>query len=416
MKILGRIQENQDITSKEYLDLYGGKIDVIKVDGVAQDIENKIVNIDLSGKADANQLPLKVDNLSSVQLKDSDITVDGKIENVAGKPTISSSYSDGNGFELCITPEGLVQVEHKIVQDEDGNNIQSTKSSMLITEDSLSNTNDELKTYIDAIEIKSITPEDEAYAATYALFTSDDKQLGNTINIPKDFLVKDAVLRVCEEADVPEMGFKVGDKYIDFIINVAGLSLGTSKHIYLNVQDLVDVYTAEGIISINNNKISAKVTTGNGLSILNDSLAMNLASESTNGALSKDNYLKLSSIESNAQVNKIESVNTADFIIEDKVLKVASGKLLLTEDQFNTLNSIIDAVVKVEESNINGAIKINGVDTTIYTHPTVTPVEASAYKVGKDGTGHVVLGTALALSDLTDDEQHRVVTDVEKAA
>ena len=415
MKILGKIQADKDVISKEYLDLYGGKIDIIKVDGVVQDIEEKVVNIDLSGKADADQLPLKVDNFSSVQLPDSDAIVEGEIENLAGQPSISSSYSDGNGFEFRVTPEGLVQVKHEMVQDEEGNEVQNSKSSLLVTEDNLSNVNNKLKTYIDAIKITTTEPENDTYIAAYKLVNKDNKTLGSIINIPKSLLVKDAVLRVCEEDNVPEEGFKVGDKYIDFIINTSDSESGTETHIYLNVQDLIATYTAEGIISIENNKISANITTGNGLTISNDSLAMDLASESTAGALSKDDYLKLSKIEANAQVNKIESVNTDDFTIEDKTLKIATGKSLLTEDQTNKLNTIAANATKVEKSDVNGVVKINGVDTTVYTHPTVTSVEASACKVGKDGNGHVVLGTALALSDLTSDAQHRVVTDIEKA-
>ena len=415
MKILGKIQADKDVISKEYLDLYGGKIDIIKVDGVVQDIEEKVVNIDLSGKAGVDQLALKVDNFSSAQLPDSDTVVEGEIENLAGQPSISSSYSDGNGFEFRVTPEGLVQVKHEMIQDEEGNEVQSSKSSLLVTEDNLSNVNNELKTYIDAIKITTTEPENDTYIAAYKLVNKDNKTLGSTINIPKSLLVKDAVLRVCEEDNVPEEGFKVGDKYIDFIINTSDSELGTEKHIYLNVQDLITTYIAEGIISIENNTISANITTGNGLTISNDSLAMNLASESAAGALSKDGYLKLSNIEDKAQVNKIESVNTNDFTIEDKTLKIAAGKSLLTEDQTNKLNTIAANATKVEKSDVNGVVKINGVDTTVYTHPTVTSVEASACKVGKDGNGHVVLGTALALSDLTADEQHRVVTDAEKA-
>ena len=55
---------------------------------------------------------------------------------------------------------------------------------------------------------------------------------------------------------------------------------------------------------------------------------------------------------------------------------------------------------KVEASNSNGHIKIDGVDTTVYTHPTTDESAAAAVKVGKDGSGHVVLGSALTPSDV----------------
>ena len=422
MKILGQIQTKQDITSKEYMDLYSGKIDVIKVDGVAQDIEEKVVNIDLSGKADADQLPLKVDKYSTTSVEDSRFPLEGYIDNTDGQPHMASHLGI-HGFEFRVTPNGLQQIEYKPLQEESGVNEQTTNNtplithtSLLVTEDDLTYVSDELKNYINDIEIISVEPEDDSYIAAYSLVNAEGTRLGSTINIPKDFLVKDAVLCICEEDNIPEVGFKTGDKYIDFIINVAGTNSTTSKHIYLNVQDLVDTYIPGDMISIENNKISARVTDGNGLSIANNSLAMNLASESASGAMSSIAYTKLLGIESNAQVNKIETVDSADFIVENRVLKVKDGKALFTQAQANKLNAIADNATKVESTTLNGAIKINGIDKTVYTHPAVTPEEAKACKVGKDGNGHVVLGSALKLADLADDAQHRVVTDVEKMA
>lgn len=55
---------------------------------------------------------------------------------------------------------------------------------------------------------------------------------------------------------------------------------------------------------------------------------------------------------------------------------------------------------KTESSATNGNIKINGTETTVYTHPTTTATDAAAVKVGKDSSGHVVLGDALTKSDV----------------
>ena len=55
---------------------------------------------------------------------------------------------------------------------------------------------------------------------------------------------------------------------------------------------------------------------------------------------------------------------------------------------------------KTESSTTNGNIKINGTETTVYTHPTDTATDAAAVKVGKDSSGHVVLGDALTKSDV----------------
>lgn len=64
------------------------------------------------------------------------------------------------------------------------------------------------------------------------------------------------------------------------------------------------------------------------------------------------------------------------------------------------LDGIASGATKVEASDTNGKIKINGTDTTVYTHPTTTAVAAAAVKVGKDSSGHVVLGGALGKSDV----------------
>ena len=51
-------------------------------------------------------------------------------------------------------------------------------------------------------------------------------------------------------------------------------------------------------------------------------------------------------------------------------------------------------------STTNGNIKINGTDTTVYTHPSFTATAAAAKKVGMNDQGHVVLGDSLTKSDV----------------
>lgn len=74
------------------------------------------------------------------------------------------------------------------------------------------------------------------------------------INIPKDFLVKSATIETVETENTPVQGFAVGDKYIDFVINTKDTENGSAddEHLYLNVNDLVDVYTAGNGLSLSN--------------------------------------------------------------------------------------------------------------------------------------------------------------------
>ena len=79
------------------------------------------------------------------------------------------------------------------------------------------------------------------YAAVYHV-QQNGVNVGVPINVPKDYLVKSAEIKECEQVDVPTAGLQVGDKYIDFVINsVSGE--GNESHIYLRVQDLIEDFT-----------------------------------------------------------------------------------------------------------------------------------------------------------------------------
>ena len=81
--------------------------------------------------------------------------------------------------------------------------------------------------------------------------------VGDPITINKDYLVNSADLAVVTTEDVPYDGAQIGDKYIDFVINTKENPSGsTQSHIYLPVNDLVDVYTAGTGIKIVNNQIN----------------------------------------------------------------------------------------------------------------------------------------------------------------
>lgn len=166
------------------------------------------------------------------------------------------------------------------------------------------------------------------------------KQLGETvatIDIPKDYLVKSASCKTATEADKPITGLKKGDPYLDFVINTKDTEAGsgTEEHVYINVANLVDVYTAEDGINIRDNKVSVKLDTSNanGLSVDSAGLKLAVASGTNNGAMSSTSYTDLQTAKTDI----------------DALKKVGA--------------------TKVEKSDTNGNIKINGAETTVYTHP-----------------------------------------------
>lgn len=203
--------------------------------------------------------------------------------------------------------------------------------------------------------ISKETTADEGYFATYIL-KKDGAQAGDKINIPKDYLVKSATIEEATEDD--PSGLPVGTKYIDFIVNTKAGS-GTESHIYLNVNELVDAYTAGNGIEVSGaNQISAKVIAGNGLSVDGSGIKMSPASASAAGAMSSAHYSKLVGIAAGAQVNTIESITINGETISP-VEKVV-GIPLATASKMG--------VVKADETSLqvsNGVLSVKAVDINL---------------------------------------------------
>ena len=166
---------------------------------------------------------------------------------------------------------------------------------------------------------------EEGYIATYQLFKGTTA-VGDKINIPKDFLVKGAEIKTVATADTPYEGAAVGDKYIDFTINVKSGS-AAAEHLYLPVNELVDAYQGDGqgIVLGANNTFSLKLKAGSPLSVSAEGLDIAEATTSAKGAMSA----------------------------ADKV----------------RLDAVSDGANKVEASETNGNIKIDNEETTVYTLP-----------------------------------------------
>lgn len=110
-----------------------------------------------------------------------------------------------------------------------------------------------------SLDSKTVTVEKQAtaesgYIATYHVKQNGTK-VGASINIPKDYLVKSATVGTVSTANTPVTGYKVGDKYLDFVINTKDSS-GTDEHLYVLVSDLIDTYTAGSGLTLTNNEFS----------------------------------------------------------------------------------------------------------------------------------------------------------------
>ena len=78
------------------------------------------------------------------------------------------------------------------------------------------------------------------------------------------------------------------------------------------------------------------------------------------------------------------------------------SQIQFTADEKTKLAGIAEGATKVESSSTNGKIKINGTDTTVYTHPSGFTAKTTAgfYKYTVDGNGHVSAGAAFSADDI----------------
>ena len=207
------------------------------------------------------------------------------------------------------------------------------------------------------------TTAQDGFIATYHL-TKDGANVGTAINIPKDYLVKSAEVKVATGSDAS--GFPAGTTYIDFVVNTYDTTSGsgTESHIYLNVETLVKTHTAGNGISISDtNVISAKVVVANGLSVDADGIKMAVASSSANGAMTSDMVKKLNGLESFHKYTATNGALTASggaftWSIPASTHGISNVGIIVQLYQVSTGEMVI-ADITVNQSNYNITITIN---------------------------------------------------------
>lgn len=216
-----------------------------------------------------------------------------------------------------------------------------------------------LKVQIDSMPeylIEKETTATEGYLASYVL-KKNGVQSGVKIDIPKDYLVKSASIKE-SIGDGDPSGLPEDTKYIDFVINTKDTS-GQESHIYLNVGELVDTYTAGNGISISpENQISAKIVVANGLSIDASGIKLNTATSSVAGAMSSTDKSKLDGIEPNAQTNIVEtiSINGEKLVPSGKDIAIplaSATRLGVVKADNISLAVADDGTISVKSVNVN---------------------------------------------------------------
>lgn len=111
------------------------------------------------------------------------------------------------------------------------------------------------------VTVEKLSTATDGYLSSYVV-KQNGIQVGATIDIPKDFLIVDATVEVVETADVPYEGAVVGEKYIDFEVNVKS-GTATSTHLYIPVNDLVHPLSGGTTTVANEYELQVSVSANN---------------------------------------------------------------------------------------------------------------------------------------------------------
>lgn len=189
------------------------------------------------------------------------------------------------------------------------------------------------------VTVEKLATAESGYLSSYAV-KQNGVQVGNTINIPKDFLVKSGSVKTVSTANNPVSGYKVGDKYIDLVINVQE-GTSTDSHIYILVSDLIDTPIAISDVTGLQSALNGKEDKSNKVTSISSS------STDTQYPSAKCVYDELETIDK-AGVENFYIDSTTD----ELVLQTAT----------DLTNSVIDVSLN---SNSNNAISNNAVTTAL---------------------------------------------------
>lgn len=206
---------------------------------------DKVTGKGLSTNDYDNTAKNKVDNLKTV-------ATSGSYNDLTNKPTIPTVVNTiENGNTNAISSDAVYDALALKANSASLATVATTGSwDDLLNKPSISDFGGE-------VTLEKLSTATAGYFASYVL-KQNDVQVGDTINIPRDYLVKSASVKTVATANNPVSGYKVGDKYLDFVINTKD-STGTDEHLYVLVSDLIDTYTAdESTLTLSSNTFSVK--------------------------------------------------------------------------------------------------------------------------------------------------------------
>lgn len=153
---------------------------------------------------------------------------------------------------------------------------------------------------------------EDGYVASYKLKrTNGDtvSYVGDVINIPRDIVLQSGSMKTVTEENEPYEGADIGDPYIDLILNDESAS-----HIYIPVKGLVDNYVSGDGIDIIERTVAVKIdsTNANGIVSGSNGIGLNLATDTSAGAMRPEYKILLDTLsEVYATKSEVEELENA---------------------------------------------------------------------------------------------------------
>lgn len=318
-----------------------------------------------------------------------------KIKNQAGEylhpeteaTLVTRGASSNVDADLTAVESSLATAEAKLATVEEGaqvNVIESVKvngTPLTVTEKAV-----DISIANPVYAIRKDTTSSE-YAAVYYL-TKDGVDQSVAINIPKDMVVQSGTVGTVEVADVPYTGAKVGDKYIDLVIQ------NQTDHLYIPANSLVDVYTAKagGYLEVDGQKIGIAASsfddavTENSTNLVKSGAVYTAVASATAAAGSVASDLATHEADAVAHLSATEHANVTDHLSATNnphgvtAAQVGLGNVDNTSDADKPISTATQAALNAKQATIDATHKLDAdlVDDSTSTNKFVTAEEKAA--------------------------------------
>ena len=239
------------------------------------------------------------------------------------------------------------------------------------------------------------------YLASYVL-KENGAQVGATINIPKDTTISSGDIREVVSNGSPFAGARVGDKYIDLLLNDAN-----KTHIYIPAMALVDNYDGSKYISTANHVVTIQYDTlKSDLESSDNPIKIGIAQ--VDGLKKKLDYLE-------SDESGIKSITGTDSKIV-LVGKVQFDSNIFSLDSTSNTISVASGKFEIAGESKETEKKIIGNESDTFENLTLHGLKAGIIDVKNNSLGFDTIGPGLIVKKFTvnDEPVNKVTLDIKE--